>query len=58
MVPVILTINSGLLVIATVFLIFAIGHVILTFTGAVFVYAAPLFIILLISEIILAFHSS
>ncbi|MBI5003980.1 hypothetical protein HZC00_02715 [Candidatus Kaiserbacteria bacterium] len=58
MVPMILTINSGLLVLATIFLIFAIGHTILTFSWTMLAYAAVIFLLLLLSEIAISFYMS
>lgn len=55
MLPLMLAINSGLLFLATVFLIFAIGHAILTLTWTMLVAAAVIFAILLVSELILSF---
>lgn len=58
MVPMILTINSGLLVLATIFLIIAIGHTILTFTWTMLIYAVVIFFLLLVIEIALSFYLS
>ncbi|MBI2030160.1 hypothetical protein HYT05_00910 [Candidatus Kaiserbacteria bacterium] len=58
MVPMILTINSGLLVLATIFLIIAIGHTILTFSWTMLIYAVVIVLILLAVQIALSFYLS
>jgi len=58
MLPMLLMINSGLLILATIFLIIAIGHAILTLTWTLLAVAAVIFFLVLVSEVILAFYSS
>ena len=54
MISTLLTINSGLLILATIFLIFAIGHTILTLSWTMLIAAVIIFLILLAGEIILS----
>ena len=58
MAPMILTINSGLLVLAAIFLIIAIGHTILTFTWTMLIYAVVIMVILLAIQLALSFYLS
>jgi len=57
MVPKILAINSVLLVLSTIFLIIALGHAILAWTGTLLIYATVIFLLLLASEFILSLYS-
>jgi|GEM_PF-3767731 len=58
MLHILITINSALLVLATIFLVFAIGHAILTWSGTMLLYAIVIFVVLLISELVLSLYSS